>query len=277
MEDKINGGTVSVSNEGKGGTFSFYDNSLDGWCVLHISTKTGTEYNTLKQVLIDNPEVIFSKYVDVDKDFLIENIDGDLEITLNENMYGYYGDSTSAIEQLKQLEELCGFKFGYREIFAGKRVRYNFIIEKNYENEYPYPRTGQWYELYDDCEVYDYWAIIDCIEDGDVYLAERSTLNNVCVTVSNKKTGEEIGSCPVMIETDATDDEVYEKLRDNDFYLTFLGIPIADSIEKLNAMEWRQDFYDYLQNDPSSFLSDLSNEDFDVDGLTVDDLSFEVK
>ena len=62
-----------------------------------------------------------------------------------------------------------------------------------------------------------------------------------------------------------------------DFYLTFLGIPIADSIEKLNAMEWRQDFYDYLQNDPSSFLSDLSNEDFDVDGLTVDDLSFEVK
>ena len=42
-------------------------------------------------------------------------------------------------------------------------------------------------------------------------------------------------------------------------------------------MEWRQDFYDYLQNDPSSFLSDLSNEDFDVDGLTVDDLSFEVK
>ena len=38
MED--NGGTVSVSNEGSGGTFSFYDNSLDGWCVLHISTKT---------------------------------------------------------------------------------------------------------------------------------------------------------------------------------------------------------------------------------------------
>ena len=57
----------------------------------------------------------------------------------------------------------------------------------------------------------------------------------------------------------------------------FLGIPIAGSIEKLNAMEWRQDFYDYLQNDPSSFLSDLSNEDFDVDGLTVDDLSFTVK
>ena len=125
--------------------------------------------------------------------------------------------------------------------------------------------------------VIDYWAIIECIEDGDVYLAERSTLNSVAIIITNKKTGEEIGSCPVMIETDATDDEVYEKLRDNDFYLTFLGIPIADSIEKLNAMEWRQDFYDYLQNDPSSFLSDLSNEDFDVDGLTVDDLSFTVK
>ena len=274
MEDKINGGTVSGSNEGKGGTFSFYDNSLDGWCVLHISTKTDKEYNTLKQVLIDNPEVIFSEYVDVDKDFLIENIDDDLEITLNEDMYGYYGDSTSAKERLKQLEELCGFKFGYREIFAGKSVSYNFIIEKNCED---YPCTGQWYELSDEDGVIDYWAIIDCIEDGDVYLAERSTLNNVCVTVSNKKTGEEIGSCPVIIETDATDDEVYEKLRDNDFYLTFLGIPIADSIEKLNAMEWRQDFYDYLQNNPSSFLSDLSNEDFDVDGLTVDDLSFEVK
>ena len=275
MEDKINGGTVSVSNEGSGGTFSFYDNSLDGWCVLHISTKTDKEYNTLKQVLIDNPEVIFSEYVDVDKDFLIENIDGDLEITLNEDMYGYHGDSTSAKERLEQLEELCGFKFGYTEIFAGKRVSYNFIIKKNCEDKYPC--TGQWYELSDEDGVIDYWAIIECIEDGDVYLAERSTLNNVWVTVSNKKTGEEIGSCPVMIETDATDDEVYEKLRDNDFYLTFLGIPIADSIEKLNAMEWRQDFYDYLQNDPSSFLSDLSNEDFDVDGLTVDDLSFEVK
>ena len=275
MEDKINGGTVSVSNEGSGGTFSFYDNSLDGWCVLHISTKTDKEYNTLKQVLIDNPEVIFSEYVDVDKDFLIENIDGDLEITLNEDMYGYHGDSTSAKERLEQLEELCGFKFGYTEIFAGKRVSYNFIIKKNCEDKYPC--TGQWYELSDEDGVIDYWAIIECIEDGDVYLAERSTLNNVWVTVSNKKTGEEIGSCPVLIETDATDDEVYEKLRDNDFYLTFLGIPIADSIEKLNAMEWRQDFYDYLQNDPSSFLSDLSNEDFDVDGLTVDDLSFEVK
>ena len=275
MEDKFNGGTVSGSNEGKGGTFSFYDNSLDGWCVLHISTKTGTEYNTLKQVLIDNPEVIFSEYADVDKDFLIENIDGDLEITLNEDMYGYYGDSTSAKERLEQLEELCGFKFGYTEIFAGESVRYNFIIEKNCEDKYPC--TGQWYELSDEDGVIDYWAIIECIEDGDVYLAERSTLNNVWVTVSNKKTGEERGSCPVMIETDATDDEVYEKLRDNDFYLAFLGIPIADSIEKLNDMEWRQDFYDYLQNDPSSFLSDLSNEDFDVDGLTVDDLSFEVK
>ena len=120
-------------------------------------------------------------------------------------------------------------------------------------------------------------AIIACIEDGAVYLAERNTLSSVKISIINKKTGEEIGSCPVMIETDATDDEVYEKLRDNDFYLTFLGIPIADSIEKLNAMEWRQDFYDYLQNDPSSFLSDLSNEDFDVDGLTVDDLSFTVK
>lgn len=273
MEDKINGGTVSVSNEGSGGTFSFYDNSLDGWCVLHISTKTGTEYNTLKQVLIDNPEVIFSE--DVDKDFLIENIDDDLEITLNEEMYGYSGDSTSAKERLKQLEELCGFKFGYTEIFAGKRVSHNFIIEKNCEDKYPC--TGQWYELSDEDGVIDYWAIIECIEDGDVYLAERSTLNSVAIIITNKKTGEEIGSCPVMIETDATDDEVYEKLRDNDFYLTFLGIPIADSIEKLNAMEWRQDFYDYLQNDPSSFLSDLSNEDFDVDGLTVDDLSFTVK
>ena len=271
MED--NGGTVSVSNEGSGGTFSFYDNSLDGWCVLHISTKTGTEYNTLKQVLIDNPDVIFSE--DVDKDFLIENIDDDLEITLNEDMYGYSGDSTSAKERLKQLEELCGFKFGYTEIFAGKRVSYNFIIEKNCEDTYP--STGQWYELSDEDGVIDYWAIIECIEDGDVYLAERNTLNSVAIIITNKKTGEEIGSCPVMIETDATDDEVYEKLRDNDFYLTFLGIPIADSIEKLNAMEWRQDFYDYLQNNPSSFLSDLSNEDFDVDGLTVDDLSFEVK
>ena len=271
MED--NGGTVSGSNEGSGGTFSFYDNSLDGWCVLHISTKTDKEYNTLKQVLIDNPEVIFSE--DVDKDFLIENIDGDLEITLNEDMYGYYGDSTSAKERLKQLEELCGFKFEYTEIFAGESVSYNFIIKKDCEDTYP--STGQWYELSDEEGVIDYWAIIECIEDGDVYLAERDTLKYSQVIVSNKKTGEEIGSCSVMIETDATDDEVYEKLRDNDFYLSFLGIPIADSIEKLNAMEWRQDFYDYLQNDPSSFLSDLSNEDFDVDGLTVDDLSFEVK
>ena len=47
MEDNFNGGTVSGSNEGSGGTFSFYDNSLDGWCVLHISTKTDKEYHTL--------------------------------------------------------------------------------------------------------------------------------------------------------------------------------------------------------------------------------------
>lgn len=67
------------------------------------------------------------------------------------------------------------------------------------------------------------------------------------------------------------------QLKDNDFYLKFLGIPIADSIEKLNAMEWKQDFYDYLLNSPSSFLSELSNEDIDVDDLSVDDLEFKVK
>lgn len=134
-----------------------------------------------------------------------------------------------------------------------------------------------WYELYNDDEVSDYWAIIDCIEDGDVYLAERSTLNNVFISIINKKTGEEIGSCPVWIETDETGDEVYQKLKDNDFYLKFLGIPIADSIEKLNAMEWKQDFYDYLQNNPSEFLNDLSNEDIDVGDLTIDDLEFKVK
>ena len=35
--------------------------------------------------------------------------------------------------------------------------------------------------------------------------------------------------------------------------------------------------YDYLQNSPSSFLSDLSNEDIDVGDLSVDDLEFKVK
>ena len=134
-----------------------------------------------------------------------------------------------------------------------------------------------WYELYNDDEVLDYWAIIDCIEDGDVYLAERNTLSSVKISIINKKTGEEIGSCPVWIETDETGDEVYQKLKDNDFYLKFLGIPIADSIEKLNAMEWKQDFYDYLKNNPSEFLSELSNEDIDVDDLSVDDLEFKVK
>ena len=42
-------------------------------------------------------------------------------------------------------------------------------------------------------------------------------------------------------------------------------------------MEWKQDFYDYLQNSPSSFLSELSNEDIDVGDLSVDDLEFKVK
>ena len=274
----VEGGTSSTSNSTatsnqQSFSMSFYDNSIEGFCTLHIYTKTQDEYNKLKKVLLENPDLIFSEYQD--KNDLANNIDNDPEIVFNEEMYGDCGDPESAIGRLSQLEELCGFKFGYTEIFAGESVSYNFIIKKDCEDKYPC--TGQWYELSDEDGVIDYWAIIDCIEDGDVYLAERSTLNNVCVTVSNKKTGEEIGSCPVMIETDATDDEVYEKLRDNDFYLTFLGIPIADSIEKLNAMEWRQDFYDYLQNNPSSFLSDLSNEDFDVDGLTVDDLSFEVK
>ena len=131
-----------------------------------------------------------------------------------------------------------------------------------------------WYELYNDDEVSDYWAIIDCIEDGDVYLAERNTLRNVCISIINKKTGEKIGSCPVWIETD---DEVYQKLKDNDYWLKILDIPIADSIEKLYAMEWKEVFYEYLQNSPSDFLSDLSNEDIDVGDLSVDDLEFKVK
>ena len=274
----VEGGTSSTSNSTatsnqQSFSMSFYDNSIEGFCTLHIYTKTQDEYNKLKKVLLENPDLIFSEYQD--KNDLANNIDNDPEIVFNEEMYGDCGDPESAIGRLSQLEEDCGFKFEYTEIFAGESVSYNFIIKKDCEDKYP--STGQWYELSDEDGVIDYWAIIECIEDGDVYLAERDTLNSVAIIITNKKTGEEIGSCPVMIETDATDDEVYEKLRDNDFYLTFLGIPIADSIEKLNAMEWRQDFYDYLQNNPSSFLSDLSNEDFDVDGLTVDDLSFKVK
>ena len=123
----------------------------------------------------------------------------------------------------------------------------------------------------------DYWAIIDCIEDGDVYLAERNTLSSVKISIINKKTGEEIGSCPVWIETDETDDEVYQKLKDNDYWLKILDIPIADSIEKLYAMEWKEVFYEYLHKCPSGFLSDLSNEDIDVGDLSVDDLEFKVK
>ena len=42
-------------------------------------------------------------------------------------------------------------------------------------------------------------------------------------------------------------------------------------------MEWKQDFYDYLKNNPSEFLSELSNEDIDVGDLSVDDLEFKVK
>ena len=274
----VEGGTTSTSNSTATSNqrsfgMSFYDNSIEGFCVLHIYTKTQDEYNKLKKVLLENPDLIFSEYQD--KNDLANNIDNDPEIVFNEEMYGDCGDPESAIERLTQLENDCGFKFKYKEIFAGKRASFNFILEKDDESTRPY--RGQWYELYDDDEVLDYWAIIDCIEDGDVYLAERNTLSSVKISIINKKTGEEIGSCPVWIETDETDDEVYQKLKDNDFYLKFLGIPIADSIEKLNAMEWKQDFYDYLKNNPSEFLSELSNEDIDVDDLTVDDLEFKVK
>ena len=274
----VEGGTTSTSNSTatsnqQSFSMSFYDNSIEGFCALHIYTKTQDEYNKLKKVLLENPDLIFSEYQD--KNDLANNIDNDPEIVFNEEMYGDCGDPESAIERLTQLENDCGFKFKYEEIFAGKRVSFNFILEKDDESARPY--RGQWYELYDDDEVLDYWAIIDCIEDGDVYLAERNTLSSVKISIINKKTGEEIGSCPVWIETDETGDEVYQKLKNNNFYLKFLGIPIADSIEKLNAMEWKQDFYDYLKNNPSSFLSELSNEDIDVDDLTVDDLEFKVK
>ena len=274
----VEGGTTSTSNSTatsnqQSFSMSFYDNSIEGFCALHIYTKTQDEYNKLKKVLLDNPDLIFSEYQD--KNDLANNIDNDPEIVFNEEMYGDCGDPESAIGRLTQLDNDCGFKFKYKEIFAGKRASFNFILEKDDESARPY--RGQWYELYDDDEVLDYWAIIDCIEDGDVYLAERNTLSSVKISIINKKTGEEIGSCPVWIETDETGDEVYLKLKDNDCYLKFLGIPIADSIEKLNAMEWKQDFYDYLKNNPSEFLSELSNEDIDVDDLTVDDLEFKVK
>ena len=269
MEEKFNGGTVSVSNEGSGGTFSFYDNSLDGWCVLHISTKTDKEYNTLKQVLIDNPEVIFSEYVD--KDFLIENIDGDLEITLNEDMYGYSGDSTSAEERLKQLEELCGFKFGYTEIFAGKKVRYNFIIQKDCERKNP--SRGQWYELSDEDGVIDYWAIIECIGDGEVYLAERNTLNYSQVIVSNKKTGEVVGGDFIYIETNETDSEVYNCLDSNDFELFSFGIKIADTIDGLHEIEWES----FDEDEKDNIICHIKdNMDIDIEDLSFDDLSLKV-
>ena len=274
----VEGGTTSTRNSTatsnqQSFSMSFYDNSIEGFCVLHIYTKTQDEYNKLKKVLLENPDLIFSEYQD--KNDLANNIDNDPEIVFNEEMYGDCGDPESAIERLTQLENECGFKFKYEEIFAGKRVSFNFILEKDDESTRPY--RGQWYELYDDDEVLDYWAIIDCIEDGDVYLAERNTLSSVKISIINKKTGEEIGSCPVWIETDETDDEVYQKLKDNDYWLKILDIPTADSIEKLYAMEWKQDFYDYLKNNPSEFLSELSNEDIDVDELTVDDLEFKVK
>ena len=252
---------------------SFYDNSIEGFCALHIYTKTQDEYNKLKKVLLENPNLIFSEYQD--KNDLANNIDNDPEIVFNEEMYGDCGDPESAIRRLTQLENDCGFKFKYKEIFAGKRASFNFILEKDDESTRPY--RGQWYELYDDDEVLDYWAIIDCIEDGDVYLAERNTLSSVKISIINKKTGEEIGSCPVWIETDETDDEVYQKLKDNDYWLKILDIPIADSIEKLYAMEWKEVFYEYLQKCPSGFLNDLSNEDIDVGDLSVDDLEFKVK
>ena len=274
----VEGGTTSTRNSTatsnqQSFSMSFYDNSIEGFCVLHIYTKTQDEYNKLKKVLLENPDLIFSEYQD--KNDLANNIDNDPEIVFNEEMYGDCGDPESAIERLTQLENDCGFKFKYEEIFEGKRVSFNFILEKDDESTRPY--RGQWYELYDDDEVLDYWAIIDCIEDGDVYLAERNTLSSVKISIINKKTGEEIGSCPVWIETDETGDEVYQKLKNNNFYLKFLGIPIADSIEKLNDMEWKQDFYDYLKNNPSEFLSELSNEDIDVGDLSVDDLEFKVK
>ena len=264
MED--NGGTVSGSNEGSGGTFSFYDNSLDGWCVLHISTKTDKEYHTLKQVLIDNPDVIFSE--DVDKDFLIENIDDDLEMTLNEDMYGYSGDSTSAKERLKQLEELCGFKFGYTEIFAGKRVSYNFIIEKNCEDKYPC--TGQWYELSDEDGVIDYWAIIECIGDGEVYLAERNTLNYAHVFALNKKTGEYVGGDYIYIETNETDSEVYNCLASNDFELFSFGIKIADTIDELYEIEWES----FDEDEKDNIIRHIK-DNMGID-ISFDDLSFKV-
>ena len=274
----VEGGTTSTSNSTVSSnqqsfSMSFYDNSIEGFCALHIYTKTQDEYNKLKKVLLENPNLIFSEYQD--KNDLANNIDNDPEIVFNEEMYGDCGDPESAIRRLTQLENNCGFKFKYKEIFAGKSVSYNFILEKDDESTRPY--RGQWYELYDDDEVLDYWAIIDCIEDGDVYLAERNTLSSVKISIINKKTGEEIGSCPVWIETDETDDEVYQKLKDNDYWLKILDIPIADSIEKLYAMEWKEVFYEYLHKCPSGFLSDLSNEDIDVGDLSVDDLEFKVK
>ena len=203
----VEGGTTSTSNSTVSSnqqsfSMSFYDNSIEGFCALHIYTKTQDEYNKLKKVLLENPNLIFSEYQD--KNDLANNIDNDPEIVFNEEMYGDCGDPESAIRRLTQLENDCGFKFKYKEIFAGKSVSYNFILEKDDESTRPY--RGQWYELYDDDEVLDYWAIIDCIEDCAVYLAERNTLSSVKISIINKKTGEVIGSCQVWNEPEETGD-----------------------------------------------------------------------
>jgi len=140
-----------------------------------------------------------------------------------------FDSSETAISAVNDLFEKAGVTVNYKVFCEGNYPDKNFTIVNG--------NKVQQYALSEDENVYNtYQAVVDCIEDGDIYLGYFDETNYVEIGAYYK--GELVNSRTVIIETDETGSDCYSRIDDEEYNLTVCStdLVLADSVWEFHDM-----------------------------------------
>lgn len=210
---------------------------------VRFETKNTDEMIKICNYIYGNPEWVDDEGNDcVDfTSLLLTTEDDNLNLDL-------FNSASNAINAVNKIFEEKGITADYKIFYEGKNPEDNFFIKNGIKiHQYVLPSS-------DDVDK-TYQTIIDCIEDGDIYLGwfDEAEYVEICAYYNGKI----VGGRTIIVETDETNDECYNRIDDKEYYLKLCStdLKLADSVSEFHELSNKE-----INEKCASYFRDNSGE-----------------
>lgn len=210
---------------------------------VRFETKNTDEMIKICNYIYGNPEWVDDEGNDcVDfTSLLLTTEDDNLNLDL-------FNSASNVINAVNKIFEEKGITADYKIFYEGKNPEDNFFIKNGIKiHQYVLPSS-------DDVDK-TYQTIIDYIEDGDIYLGwfDEAKYVEICACYNGKI----VGGRTIIVETDETNDECYNRIDDKEYYLKLCStdLKLADSVSEFHELSNKE-----INEKCASYFRDNSGE-----------------